>query len=167
MAEAGKWSTWKIVIGAIVVVIIVIQFIPVNKTNPPVQSEVPAPEYVKPILERACYNCHSNETNWPWYSAVAPVSWLVAHDVNEAREHLNLSTWDEYRSEVQKDKVAAMWEMVDIGEMPLWYYQIMHPESELSEEDKNAFRKWTDQVYAESGDEESTESEVDHSEHDH
>ena len=81
-------------IGIIVlVVIIAIQFWPVERTNPPVLSDIEAPQEVKAVLHAACYDCHSNETRWPWYSYVAPASWLVTSDVTEAREHLNLSEW--------------------------------------------------------------------------
>jgi heme-binding protein len=65
----------------ILLALIVMQFVPVERTNPPVEQEVPAPANVRAMLRRACYDCHSNETRWPWYSHVAPVSWLVAHDV--------------------------------------------------------------------------------------
>lgn len=138
-----KRSTWKIVLGIIVIIFIAIQFIPVGRTNPPVTSDIPAPPEVKSILHRACYDCHSNETDWPWYSHVAPSSWLVAHDVHEAREHMNWSQWDQYDADDREDFIKGIWKLVDKGEMPLWYYQIAHPESKLSEQDKMTIKNWS------------------------
>ncbi len=89
----------KIILGAagvLVVGLIAIQLVPYgrNHTNPPVQSEPnwDSPE-TRALAERACFECHSNETAWPWYSNIAPVSWLVQHDVDEGREKLNFSEW--------------------------------------------------------------------------
>ena len=84
------------IILVMVVVLVGIQFIPVNRSNPPVEEEIPVLPEVKAILKRACYDCHSNETVWPGYSRVAPVSWLLAWDVGEGREELNFSTWNRY-----------------------------------------------------------------------
>ena len=71
---------------ALIVCLVAAQFVPVDRTNPPVGQEIVAPAEVMTVLERACYDCHSNETVWPAYSRVAPVSWLVARDVQEGRE---------------------------------------------------------------------------------
>jgi len=71
-----------------------VQLVPVDRTNPPVESAVAAPAEVRSILRRSCFNCHSYETEWPWYGYVAPLSWLVAHHVHEAREEMNFSTWN-------------------------------------------------------------------------
>src|SRR5690242_8962779 len=78
----------------IVILVIVIQVIPVTRDNPPGETEVPAPDSVRVVLRRACYDCHSNETVWPWYSRIAPVSWLLARDVHQGRRELNFSTWN-------------------------------------------------------------------------
>jgi hypothetical protein len=70
------------------------QLVPLDRSNPPVSAEVPATPEVRAILKRSCYDCHSNETRWPWYAYAAPMSWLLVYDVHEAREHMNFSTWD-------------------------------------------------------------------------
>ena len=75
----------KYAVLALAAVFVAIQLVPVHRDNPPVASDLDAPADVKSILRRACYDCHSNETRWPWYAYVAPVSWLVAHDVEEGR----------------------------------------------------------------------------------
>ena len=124
----------KIIIAAAILGI-VSQIVPYGHAhqNPPVTSE-PAwdsPE-TRTLFFRTCRDCHSNETVWPWYSNVAPVSWLVTSDVNEGREHLNVSEWD--RTEEHHGDEAA--EMVEKDEMPLWFYLPLHPEARLSPADK-------------------------------
>src|SRR5450759_484008 len=84
---------WRTLAGAVVVALGAIQLIPVDRTNPPVQKEMPAPPDVQAILRRSCYDCHSNETVWLWYSKVAPISWLVSRDVRQGRRELNFSDW--------------------------------------------------------------------------
>jgi hypothetical protein len=126
----------------ILLALIVMQFAPVERTNPPVEEEVRSPANVRAILKRACYDCHSNETRWPWYSHVAPVSWLVAHDVHEARKHLNFSTWNQYNPKRQARKLNATSEEVDEGEMPLWYYLAVHRDAALSDADRALLREW-------------------------
>jgi len=120
------------------------QFVPVTRTNPPVDSDIPAPADVKAVLRRACYDCHSNETVWPWYSYVAPVSWVVADDVNSGRRHVNFSTWNQVRPDRIPNEMRSIWRHVDSGEMPLWYYLPMHPSARLSDADKALLRAWTE-----------------------
>jgi hypothetical protein len=125
-----------------VALLALLQFVPVARTNPPVESEVPAPANVRVVLRRACYDCHSNETKWPWYSRVAPVSFLVAHDVSAGREELNCSTWNRVATKEQVKKFKESWEEVAEGEMPPWYYVAMHRDAALSAEDRAALRAW-------------------------
>jgi hypothetical protein len=129
-----------------VVIIIAIQFWPIDRTNPPVTSEVPAPENVKAVLRAACYNCHSNETKWPWYSYVAPVSWMIADDVHSARSHVNLSEWESIPPRDRPAVADHMWKLVREGEMPLLMYRWMHPEARLSEDQKALIRDWAGSV---------------------
>jgi hypothetical protein len=131
-------------VGAgVIAVLLAIQLVPVKRDNPPVESEVPAPEAVRAILKRACYDCHSNETRWPWYARVAPASWLVAYDVHHAREHMNFSTWARYDARKQAKHLEEAWEEIDEGEMPLFYYVWAHPAARLSASDRSALRAWT------------------------
>ena len=140
MTKVFRFLRWLLL--GIVLALIVMQFVPVERSNPPVEAEVPAPANVRAVLKRSCYDCHSNETRWPWYSHVAPVSWLVAHDVHEARKHLNFSTWNRYDPKRQAKKLNEAWEEVDEGEMPLWYYLAVHRDAVLSAEDKALLREW-------------------------
>ena len=126
-----------------VVVIVVIQFIPVERTNPPVEADFDGAPDVAAILRTSCYDCHSNETRWPWYSHVAPTSWLVAHDVEEARQHMNFSLWGTYGASRQATFAEDIWEHVEEGEMPLRTYLIAHPDARLSESAKQTLREWS------------------------
>ena len=132
----------KLAIAA-VALLLVIQLVPVDRSNPPVESEVPADAETRAILKRACYDCHSHETRWPWYAKVAPVSWLVAHDVEEGREHLNFSAWNRYDAKKQAKKLDEVWEEVEEGEMPLWFYVPLHPEAKLSDADLARIEAWS------------------------
>ena len=122
---------------------IVIQVVPVNRANPQVQGDFRGPAEVVSVLRRACYDCHSNETVWPWYSRIAPVSWLIAHDVHEGRAALNFSTWNQLSTEKQAEAVKESWEEIAEGKMPTWYYVVIHPEAKLSANDRSVLRAWT------------------------
>lgn len=116
------------------VLLVLMQLVPFGRAhpNPPVESEPdwPSPED-RALVVRACFDCHSNETQWPWYSYVAPISWLVANDVEEGRYALNFSKWEQ-----SKDMLGAIADVVDSGSMPPWYYELMHPAANLSESDR-------------------------------
>jgi len=136
-----KKRTW--VLFFIIDALVIIQFIPIDRNNPPVAGEIEAPEAVMAILKRSCYDCHSNETIWPWYSYVAPASWLVAKDVREGREELNFSVWDTYSEKRKNHKIKECGEEVEEGEMPLWFYLPLHPEAELSQDDIDLIVSWS------------------------
>jgi hypothetical protein len=128
------------IILTLVVIAIISQFIPVNRSNPPVTADLLVSQELHGIFKRSCFDCHSNETVWPWYSRVAPLSWLVAYDVYEGRQHLNFSTWGEYRAEKQAKLRKEIWESVDEGEMPPLQYFPTHFDARLSEKEKAVIR---------------------------
>ena len=136
-----KKRTW--VLFFVIDLFVVIQFIPVNRDNPEIIGEIEAPADVMSILQRSCYDCHSNETIWPWYSYVAPASWLVARDVHEGREELNFSEWTSYSEKQKRHKRKECGEEVEEGEMPLWFYTPLHPEAELLPEDVETLLRWS------------------------
>jgi hypothetical protein len=118
-----------------------IQFVQVDRTNPPVDPSSafeavanPSPE-VASLLRRACYDCHSHSTVWPWYAYVAPVSWLVADDVKTARRNLNFSQWNLLGPDMSRTRLKDACQEVKEGGMPLWHYRLMHPEARLTETD--------------------------------
>lgn len=131
-----------IIILLLLVAFAVIQFIPVDRSNPPVEAEIPAPAEVKTVLRAACYDCHSNETIWPWYSHIAPISWLVAHDVHAGRDELNFSTWNRYSTKQQVEKLKETLEEIEEGEMPPWFYMAVHRDIELSGRERDVLRTW-------------------------
>lgn len=126
-----KGSAWLKLLGILIVAFLLIQLIPYGRahTNPPVVRE---PQWqdvtTKDLVTRACYDCHSNESVWPWYSNVAPVSWLIQRDVDEGRQKLNFSEWGAREMEV--DEII---EVVQEGEMPPVQFTLIHPEARLSE----------------------------------
>jgi hypothetical protein len=114
----------------------------IDRSNPAVESEVPAPPEIRGLLRRACYDCHSSETVWPWYSQVAPVSWLISHDVREGREKVNFSTWGRYDPARRARMLRKSGAETAEGEMPPWYYRLMHPEARLTPGEIGAVRRW-------------------------
>jgi mono/diheme cytochrome c family protein len=125
-----KFLGWVLALG------VAMQFVPFGHehTNPPVLQQ---PEWDSPktrdLARRACFDCHANETKWPWYSSIAPASWLVQRDVKDGRRHLNFSEW----SKPQKHAKDAA-EQLESGEMPPWFYLPLHPEAKLTAEEKAA-----------------------------
>lgn len=141
MKNVKRVAKW--VVGVLIVALAAIQLVPVDRTNPPVETEVPATAEARTVLRRACYDCHSNESIWPWYSRVAPVSWLLVRDVHEGREELNLSTWNRYTTKQQLKKLKKSWEEVVDGDMPPWFYLPPHPDARLSANDRALLRAWS------------------------
>ncbi len=124
------------------VVLVLMQFVPVDRTNPPLGGEVPAPAEVRAILKRACYDCHSNETVWPWYGRVAPFDWLMERDVREGRREVNFSTLADAPLKRRQRKWMEIPEQVEKREMPPWFYTAVHPEARLSDADRAALVRW-------------------------
>jgi len=124
------------------------QFVPVQHTNPPTTGDVSAPPRIEAMLRRACYDCHSNETRWPWYSRVAPISWLAAHEVELGRKEINFSQWDEYYPATRKRKLQWTERALRHEAMPPWSYRIVHPGARLTEADTAALEEWIESALA-------------------
>jgi predicted esterase len=133
-----RWLFW-----GLVALVVVIQVIPVDRSNPPAQAEIDAPPEVMEILRTACYDCHSYETDWPWYGYVAPVSWWLAHHLEEAQEELNFSDWGLLEPEKQAELREEIWEEVEEGEMPLPAYRRVHPEARLDDRQLQVLESWS------------------------
>lgn len=133
MRKAGL--LWRS-LGAVVILGMGIQIVPYGhaRINPPVHQE---PTWNNPVTRdlaiRACYDCHSNQTIWPWYSQVAPVSWLIQRDVDVGRRRLNFSEWDR-----PKQGTRNLARRIERGSMPPWYYRLMHSGAKLSDGEKQA-----------------------------
>ncbi len=123
-------------IFAVLGLFVLIQIIPYgrNHTNPPVISE---PTWdsaqTRTLAAQACLDCHSNDTIWPWYSNIAPISWLVQHDLDEGRQRLNFSEWGQRRQETEE-----LSGLINNGEMPPAQFLFMHPEARLTKSEKQA-----------------------------
>jgi len=137
--SVGKMLGLIFVIG-----LVGIQLIPVDRSNPVTDPalEIKAPADVKAIFQRSCYDCHSNQTKWPWYSHIAPMKWFIARDVNVGRQWLNFSEWERY-DEKKKQKLKEMIFMAVGMAMPLGLYVQAHSEAKLSDHDREIIRQWT------------------------
>ncbi|GAB3217713.1 heme-binding domain-containing protein [Algoriphagus aestuariicola] len=143
-------TRWQWVLGGTAILLLAIQLVPnelpaVESNNPGdlIQSGVVG-EDVAVLLKNACYDCHSNESKYPWYSNVAPASWLVAKDVREAREELNFSLWQDYDMMDQLGKLDDIYLEVDEGKMPLGIYTLMHPSAKLDETQRKTIVEWAE-----------------------
>ena len=129
---------------------ILIQFLGPQKTNPPidplrtVQAHLKMIPEVNAVFERACQNCHSHKTVWPWYSNVAPVSWFVIDNANFGRSHMNHSDWAQYDQEEAIRLLEETCKLVTQGEMPILPYLWMHDEAHLDERDIRVICEWTE-----------------------
>jgi mono/diheme cytochrome c family protein len=124
-----------------------IQLVPYGRdhSNPPVTGEPKWDSAVtRALAARACFDCHSNETTWPWYSNVAPVSWLVQSDVDGGRETLNFSEWNR----LQEAEPGEIEEVIRGGSMPPWYYTLQHSDAKLSRAEKDALIQGLDATIA-------------------
>ncbi|MFA5803584.1 MAG: heme-binding domain-containing protein [Melioribacteraceae bacterium] len=127
----------------LILVFIGIQFVEVERANPPVTADINAPTEVKNIFKNSCYDCHSNETVWPWYSKIAPVSWFISKDVIDGRKQLNFSEWEKFYSDKRTKLKKKIWDEINQDEMPTDTYTIIHPNAKLEFIQKNVIKKWT------------------------
>lgn len=146
----GRVSLRRLVLLVILLVVVAIQFFPTSLDRAPADPSQaleatlqPGPE-VAGMLRRACNDCHGIAREWPWYASVAPASWLVAHDVSEAKEKADFAHWAQYPPHTQVRLLEDMREEVQKGEMPLKQYLWMHHDARLSPAEVQLFCAWTD-----------------------
>jgi hypothetical protein len=127
-----------------VLLLFAIQFVSLNKTNPPVDENLTlnAPKNVMNILKNSCYDCHSNETEWPYYSNVAPISFFVVSHVNKGRKALNFSKWQEMDSDIKQKRLKRAIKTVNNDMMALPSYISVHEDAQLSKEQKIILTSW-------------------------
>jgi hypothetical protein len=132
----------KKILYGVIVIVIVIQFFRIDKSNPAItpshdfiEMNQPAEE-ITTLLKSACYDCHSNETVYPWYTNIAPVSWWIKHHIEEGREEMNFSEWGTFKEKKQDHKLEESYEMLEEGEMPLDSYTWTHADAKLNPEQK-------------------------------
>lgn len=144
-------KTFKIAATSTITILIILQFFDPAPVNPVVDPNNviftyrPAPGEVEILLKNACFDCHSYETNYPWYAYVAPVSWYIENHVSEGRENVNFSLWTSYTPDEQDHVLEECFEEIKKGHMPLKSHQLVHPEARLSQKEKdmllNYFKK--------------------------
>ena len=142
----------KIIAVVLLVAFVGIQFIPTSRNQ---SEEVPptdfmlvknVPREVKSILTVSCYDCHSNNTHYPWYQKVQPVSWYLEGHIEDGKEELNFSDFGSYSDRMQKAKMRSIISQVEDGKMPLPSYTLLHPEAELTAEEKQLLVKWIEEM---------------------
>lgn len=141
-----KWS-----LGGLLVVAVLLQFTNPPQTNPPVLpgndlcATNPPPARIVGLLRAACYDCHSHETQWPWYSRVAPISWNVVGHTDQGRKRLNFSEWPHDSLKRARSRWQNIRDEVESGDMPLRGYAFMHSQARLSVADRAELAKWADE----------------------
>jgi hypothetical protein len=132
-----KWLALAVLVAALIGA----QLVPIDRTNPvsPASDSISAvstlPSEARTTLERACFDCHSNQTSWPWYSRLAPASWLIADDVHSARSYMNFSEWGRYDQSEKAHLLLLAARLVRAGDMPPLRYRLLHPAARLSSAD--------------------------------
>lgn len=132
----------------ILLILIGFQFIPFSKVeNQPgktvdMLTSINPPTEVAELIRKACYDCHSNETVFPWYFKIAPASWMVNNHISEARENVNFSDWSLFSIDDQIGILQSCSEEIEENEMPLFSYKIMHPLARLDQKEKALITNW-------------------------
>ncbi|MCE4066467.1 heme-binding domain-containing protein [Chryseobacterium gleum] len=146
MKTAKKILFWTLVAFAL------IQFFPIDRTNKPVDAAVnfgdarKSPEKIRTLLKNACYDCHSNETVYPKYAFIAPVSWSVKSHVNEGREHLNFSVWETYNKDLKENMLTKSVQTIRNRTMPMPGYIVYHKEANLSEAERALLTQYFEEM---------------------
>jgi hypothetical protein len=130
------------------ILFLIIQVFRIDKNNPPVDPAkdfvvmANAPDEIRSILKTSCYDCHSNQAFYPWYTSIAPFSWWMKHHINEGREELNFSEWGTYSSRRMDHKLKECIEQVEENEMPIASYLWIHHDAELDNNKKEKLIQW-------------------------
>jgi hypothetical protein len=141
-------NTLRNILIAVGTIAVLIQFIQPDRENPPIdpamtiQAQLQVPADVSALLDRGCRDCHSNATVWPFYSYVAPASWLVSYDVTEGRKHLNLSEWGKYKDGKKMQKLSGIYQAVTDKTMPMPKYIPLHPEADFTDAERALLSAW-------------------------
>jgi predicted Fe-S protein YdhL (DUF1289 family) len=140
----------KKLIGVLIVGIL-IQFIQPKKNNSrnyknDITTEIQIPNEVQEIIKTSCADCHSNNTSYPWYNNIAPVSWFLAYHINDGKEHLNFSEWTLYNDNQKKHIIKNLKKVIKENEMPLTSYTLIHKNAILSEQQSKLFLNWLNTI---------------------
>ncbi len=148
MAKKKRKGFLKYSFILLLVAFVVMQFFTINKTNPKVEKAkdfiaiATPPADIEKMIRSACYDCHSNETVYPWYSNLAPVSWWLEDHIEEGRSHLNFSEWGNYEEDKANHKLHECEEEVEEKEMPLSSYTWSHGDAKFTDAQRDKLAKW-------------------------
>lgn len=143
---------WLKLLGILILVVfIVIQFIPVQINHRGVMDKSiskthQVPKKIQSMLKASCYDCHSNHTEYPWYSRIQPISLLLEKHINEGKAELNFDEFGSYSKRRQRNKLKSIIGQIENDEMPLKSYLILHSEAKLSPKDRDAIKIWVNQL---------------------
>ncbi|WP_367390960.1 heme-binding domain-containing protein [Lewinella sp. LCG006] len=146
-------SKYKTILLVLVGLLLAAQLIPIDRSVPAVDSSadfltaVNAPPAIATLVQNACYDCHSYQSEYPWYAKVAPVSFLIQSHINGGRQHLNFSEWTSYPAEKAAHKLEECFEEVQERHMPMKSFTWLHPEAKLSDEQVSGLAQWFQQLY--------------------
>lgn len=144
----------KVIVIGLVVILVIIQFFHPAKNISTTHSSnniavvYNQPDHVRGILSKACNDCHSNNTRYPWYNNIQPVAWWLDHHVQEGKRELNFDEFATYPLRKQYHKLEEVTEMLDEGEMPLSSYTFIHTNAKLTDQEKTALTGWADSIRA-------------------
>lgn len=146
-----RWSARRI--GAFTVMLLPLLFVlafvhpfgnaRVANTRKELMASAQIEHPVLDVMQRSCQNCHSEQTVWPLYSHLAPISWLIEKDVQDGRSHWNMSNWEQYSIDEREDILSQIGPMVRNKKMPLPQYLLLHPEARLSDADSELLYQWS------------------------
>lgn len=145
-----KRSWGKRILKALLILFIVIQFFQPDKNNNDVYSDksistvVPVPDTVMHLLKTGCYDCHSNNTNYPWYTNIQPVGWWMKNHITEGKQHLNFDEFEQYEKEKMLDKLKDIKKSQVQSWMPISSYTLMHKNAIFSDAEKQSIIRWAD-----------------------
>lgn len=151
----NKTLIMKKVFAILFVIFVLIQFFQIDKTNPPVNKGMDfltiknTPESTATLIRNSCYDCHSNETTYPWYSYVQPLGWFLNNHIKDGRKHLNFSTFATYEAKRQAHKMEESAEMIEKNEMPMESYIMIHSDAKLSAEQQKTMIDYFKSIQAE------------------
>ena len=142
----------KIIALIILVIFVGIQFVPIERNQSDIVPKTDfmlvnnPPKNIGKLLQVSCYDCHSNNTEYPWYNKLQPIAWLLENHIADGKDELNFSSWDEYSNRRKNSKLKSIISQVEDDEMPLYSYTLFHGDAKFSVKDKKAFTNWIKQL---------------------
>lgn len=142
----------KVIVSTVIVIVVGIQFIPATDNNIETAKEkdfsviYDTPKNIKITLGQSCYDCHSNSTNYPWYSKIQPIRMIMDSHVEEGKNQLNFSLFGDYSERVRRNKIESIINEIEADRMPLGSYKFMHPEAQISSQEKTDLFKFLKQL---------------------